>query len=185
MPVLELAKSAFVDSGVGWAVIGALLALGMTGFGSSWGMGLLGTQGIGILSEKPELFAKVFLLALLPGTQGLYGMVFAFLVIVFIGLTGAGGAAVAYTLAPATGIAIMLTGLVVGGVLMLTTIYQAKVISAGMQLVANDEEQFGRAITIQALIETFAVFALLLGILLLNGLIVDGVTIQLAAGGAR
>ncbi|MCC8165020.1 MAG: hypothetical protein LIQ31_02435 [Planctomycetes bacterium] len=44
-----------------------------------------------------------------------------------------------------------------------------------MKLVPKNEYQFGRGIILPALVETYAVFGLLVAILMLNWLLVDGV----------
>jgi V/A-type H+-transporting ATPase subunit K len=156
----------------------AALALGC--IGASYGVAITGPQGIGVLTERPELFGKVFLLTLLPSTQGLYGLVFAFLVASSIGLIS--GPEVAYTLTPVAGFAIMLVGIMVGLVQMLSSICQAKVIAAGIAMVGRQEDKFGWAIVIQALVETFSVFGLLMGILLLNWLVKSGATLAAVGG---
>jgi V/A-type H+-transporting ATPase subunit K len=136
-----------------------------------------------VLTERPELFGKVFLLTLLPSTQGLYGLVFAFLVMLRVGFIG-GGMDTAYSLTAPVGIAIMAIGILMGLVLMLSAIYQARVIASGIAMVARQEERFSWAILIQALIETFAVFGLVVGIVLLYSLVGPGVTIAAAAAAA-
>ena len=175
-----LADAGLWGTGVGWAVIGAMAALSLACIGSSYGVAITGPQGIGVLTERPELFGKVFLLTLLPSSQGLYGLVFAFLVAVSIGLTSPAGVAAAYTLTPVVGFAIMLVGIMVGLVQMLSSICQARVIAAGIAMVGRQEDKFGWAIVIQALVETFSVFGLLVGILLLNWLVKSGVTLAAA-----
>ena len=181
----HLSTVGFMETGLGWVIIGAMAALTLGALGSSCGFAITCTQGIGVLTEKPDLFGKIFLLSLLPGTQALYGLVFAFLTAaVYAGLAAEAGVAAAYSITPVVGLSIMAVGVMVGLVLGISAIYQAKVIAAGMSMTARQEEQFGRAIIIQALIETNAVFALLVGILLVNWLIKNGATINLAAGGA-
>jgi V/A-type H+-transporting ATPase subunit K len=78
----------FLESGIGWVILGAMSALVLGGIGSALGIAIAAGQGAGVLSEKPGLFGKVFLLILLPGTQGLYGLVFAFLMTLFTGIQG-------------------------------------------------------------------------------------------------
>jgi len=180
----ELFKMGFMDTGIGWAVIGSMAALTLACLGSSYGIAITGPQGIGVLTERPALFGKVILLTLLPSSQGLYGLVFAFLVAVQVGLTGANGAAVAYSLTPVAGLAICMVGVMVGVVQMISSICQAKVIASGIAMIGRQEDKFGWAIVIQALVETFSVFGLLMGILLLNWLVSDKFTYLAAAGGA-
>ena len=54
---------------------GAGLAVGLSCVGSAKGTGIAGEAGTGLLSEDPSKSGKVMVLQLLPGTQGLYGLV--------------------------------------------------------------------------------------------------------------
>ena len=53
----------------------------MAGIGSAKGVNLVAKASAGLLSEDPSKFGKAFLLQALPMTQGIYGMVAAFLII--------------------------------------------------------------------------------------------------------
>ncbi len=68
-------------TGTSFAVLGAALAVIFSGMGSSKGVGLAGEAGTGILTEDPTKFGKVLLLQALPGTQGIYGLLVAFLIL--------------------------------------------------------------------------------------------------------
>ena len=172
---MELLQFYFMDSGIGWTVLGAMFALGLGGVGSAWGISIAAGQGAGVLSEKPGLFGKVFLLILLPGTQGLYGMVFAFLATAFTGIQG--DLSRAQSLTPGIGIALCFVGALLGLVLLMSAKYQGETAAAAINLVAKKEDQFSRALILPALVETYAVFGLLVAILMLNWLIVAGKTI--------
>jgi len=67
--------------GVLMAALGAGLAVIMAGIGSIIGIGYPGRAAAGVLSEDPSKFGSLFLLVVLPGTQGFYGFVAAFLII--------------------------------------------------------------------------------------------------------
>ncbi len=165
----------FLESGIGWTVLGAMAALVLGGIGSALGIAIAAGQGAGVLSEKPSLFGKVFLLILLPGTQGLYGMVFAFLVTSFTGIQG--DLTTAAQMTPGVGLALGVVGFALGWVLLLSAKYQGQTSASAINLVAKKEDQFGRAIILPALVETYAVFGLLVSILMLNWLLVAGKTI--------
>ena len=165
----------FLESGIGWTVLGAMAALVLGGIGSALGISIAASQGAGVLSEKPSLFGKVFLLILLPGTQGLYGMVFAFLVTSFTGIQS--DLATAQQMTPGIGAALGIVGFCLGLVLLLSAKYQGETSAAAINLVAKKEDQFGRGIILPALVETYAVFGLLVAILMLNWLLVAGKSI--------
>ena len=165
----------FLESGIGWTVLGAMAALVLGGIGSALGISIAAGQGAGVLSEKPSLFGKVFLLILLPGTQGLYGMVFAFLVMTSTGIST--DLAVAQQMPVGIGGALGIVGFALGWVLLLSAKYQGETSAAAINLVAKKEDQFGRAIILPALVETYAVFGLLVAILMLSWLLVAGKTL--------
>ena len=60
-------------------MLGAGLAVCLAGAGSARGTGLAGEAGTGLLCEDPSKFGKVMILQVIPGTQGLYGLVIGFL----------------------------------------------------------------------------------------------------------
>lgn len=172
---MDLVKFYFMDSGIGWTVLGAIAALALGGVGSAQGIALAAGQGAGVLSEKPSLFGKVFLLILLPGTQGLYGMVFAFLAALNTGISTS--IRTANTLTVGVGIGLAFVGLGLGLVLWRSAVHQGETSAASINLVAKKEDQFGRALILPALVETYAVFALLMSILMLLWLVKTGETL--------
>ena len=67
--------------GLALALLGAGLAAVLSGIGSAKGTGLAGEAGTGLLCEDPSKFGKVMILQVIPGTQGLYGLVVWFFAI--------------------------------------------------------------------------------------------------------
>ena len=165
----------FLESGIGWTIMGAMAALVLGGAGSAIGISIAAGQGAGVMSEKPNLFGKVFVLILLPGTQGLYGMVYAFLVASFTGLLK--GVEVANQMTPGIGGALGAVGVCLGIVLLASAKAQGQASAAAINLLAKKEDQFGRGIILPALVETYAVFGLLMSILMLVWLLVPGTTV--------
>ena len=51
---------------------------------------MAGRAAAGVVTEDPDKFAKVLLLQLLPGTQGIYGLLVGFIALSKIGLLGGG-----------------------------------------------------------------------------------------------
>ena len=68
-------------TGSTFAVLGAALAVILSGMGSSKGVGIAGEAGTGVLTEDPSKFGRVLILQALPGTQGIYGLLVAFLIL--------------------------------------------------------------------------------------------------------
>ena len=71
-------------NGTVWALLGVALAAGLAGCGSAIGVGIAGQAAAGVVTEDPSKFAKVLVLQLLPGTQGIYGLLIAFVTLSFI-----------------------------------------------------------------------------------------------------
>ena len=59
--------------GMVYAVLGAAIAVILAGMGSAIGVGIAGQAASGVVTEDPSKFAKVLIMQLLPGTQGIYG----------------------------------------------------------------------------------------------------------------
>ncbi len=74
--------------GLALALLGAGLAAVLPGIGSAKGTGIAGEAGTGLLCQDPSKFGKVMILQVIPGTQGLYGLVVWFFAIFSMGLLG-------------------------------------------------------------------------------------------------
>ncbi len=66
------------------------VAVFLAGIGSAIGVGIAGQAAAGVVTEDPDKFAKVLIMQLLPGTQGIYGLLVAFITLSKIGLLGGG-----------------------------------------------------------------------------------------------
>ena len=80
----------FDNLGLFYALLGAALAVLMAGAGSAIGVGIAGQAASGVMTEDPSKFAKVLIMQLLPGTQGLYGLLIGFITLSKIGIIGSG-----------------------------------------------------------------------------------------------
>ena len=146
--------------GLALALLGAGLAVGMSCVGSAKGTGIAGEAGTGLLSEDPSKSGKVMVLQLLPGTQGLYGMVVWFFALTKIGIMGG--------TAPSTvaeGMNVFVACLPMAIVGMVSAKWQAKASVSSISLVAKKPDQFGKSMIFPAMVETYAVLALLISIL--------------------
>ncbi len=145
------------------AILGAALAVGFAGMGSAKGVGIVGEAGAGLLTEKPHLFGKVLVLEILPGTQGLYGFLAAFLTVNRLGLIS--GAAI--DISWEQGLMFLGACLPIAVVGYFSAVAQGKVAATGVSLIAKQEDQLVRGMTMSALVETYAVLALLVSALLI------------------
>lgn len=153
-----------VQWGTVFAAIGAALAAALAGSGSALGVGIAGQAAAGVISEDPDRFGSCLLLQLLPGTQGIYGLLIAFVIATKAGLLG-GGAAISAT----SGLNLLFASLpiAIGG--LISAIAQGKVAASGINLVGKKPEEQGKAMLMTVMVETYAVFSLLISFLLVNG----------------
>ena len=154
------------STGLAIAIIGAVLAALVAGIGSARGVGMVGEAAAGVVAEDPSKFSKVLILQLLPGTQGLYGLLTTVLVLSQLGVLGGTPAAISF----ADGVAYFCACLPIMIVGYFSAIAQARAAVAGVGIVAKNPSQNGKAITMAAMVETYAILALLVSILVLNGL---------------
>jgi len=142
------------------AILGAVLAAAVAGIGSAIGVGVAGKAAAGVTSEDPDKFSKCLVLQLLPGTQGIYGLLVAFLVFVKINLFGEVSA-----LELGEGLSYFAACMPMAIVGFLSALYQSKVACSGIALVAKRPEESGKAIILTVMVETYAVLALLVSLL--------------------
>ncbi|MGI6595670.1 MAG: V-type ATP synthase subunit K [Candidatus Ratteibacteria bacterium] len=152
-----------MNIGIIYALIGAALSVFLCGIGSSVGIGYAGREANGVLSEDPDKFGTMLLLVALPGTQGVYGFLTGFLVLMKVGILG--GEMVAITNLQGLQILIATLPIAISGTF--SAIHQGKVCAAGIAVAAKHPEASMRALVYGALVETYAVLALVISIFLL------------------
>ena len=155
----------FDNLGLFYALLGAALAVLMAGAGSAIGVGIAGQAASGVMTEDPSKFAKVLIMQLLPGTQGLYGLLIGFITLSKIGIIGSGAVAVTSS----QGLQILAACLPMAIVGLISGKYQGKT-SASIGIVAKRPEQFAKAMLFPAMVETYAILALLISFLSVNGI---------------
>ncbi len=148
-----------------WALLGAAVAA-LAGIGSAVGVGIAGQAAAGVLAEDPKKFGKTLILQALPGTQGIYGLLMAFLIFIQIGLLGGGMS----DLDVSQGLYIFASGIPIGLVGIWSGIAQGKTAAAGIMLLGKRSDQMAKGIIYAAMVETYAIFALLISILMLFNL---------------
>lgn len=173
LPGAAFAQDAIVGAetvnywGLALALLGAALATSLPCIGSSVGVSTVGQAGSGLLTEKPELAGKVITLAVLPGSQGLYGMVISLLFLFSFGGPLLSGE---INLDLPAGIALFAAFMPVTIAAAMSAPAQGKVCAAGMHMLARDSRLAGRVITLAALVETYALLGFLISFFMLNAL---------------
>lgn len=152
--------------GMVFALLGAALSALLAGIGSAIGVGMAGEAAAGVVTEEPQKFGKVLILQLLPGTQGIYGLLIAFITLSQIGVLGGKSASISLT----EGLLYFAACLPMGFVGLWSAIRQARTAVSGISLVAKKPDQMGKAIIFAAMVETYAILALLISILSIVGI---------------
>lgn len=150
-------------SGTGIALLGAALAVILAGIGSAKGVGLVGEAAAGLISENSDRFGQSLLLQALPGTQGIYGLLIAFVILSQLGLLGGNPADVTI----AQGFMYFVASLPIALVGYFSAVFQGRVAAASIGIIAKKPEDLAKGITFSAMVETYAVLALLTSILMI------------------
>lgn len=151
--------------GIVFALLGAALAALMAGVGSAIGVGTAGQAASGVVTEDPSKFSKVLLLQLLPGTQGIYGLLIAFITLSQIGILGGNA-----QMSLAKGLLYFAACLPMAIVGLWSAVHQGKTAVSCIGLVAKRPDQMGKAMIFPAMVETYAILALLISLLAVSGI---------------
>lgn len=154
-----------MEIGMGLAIGGAAFAVFLAACGSAWGIAVAAEAAGGVLTEDPDKFGRLLVMIALPGTQGFYGFLAAFFIMMKINLLG-GGIPVSLQ----SGLQLFFAGLPIGVVGLISGYYQGVAAAAGIHLIAKRPEETGKAIILPAMVETYAVLGLLATILLVSGI---------------
>ena len=151
--------------GIVFALLGAALAALLSGIGSAIGVGRAGQAAAGVVTEDPNKFGKVLILQLLPATQGIYGLLIAFMIFANIGIFGN-----PVNVSTGQGLLYLAASLPMAFVGLFSALHQSKAAVSGIALVAKRPDQMGKAIIFPAMVETYAILALLVSILAVVGI---------------
>ena len=156
---------AFFDAfaGIGLAFLGAALAVGLCCVGSAKGTGIAGEAGTGLLCEDPSKSGKVMVLQLLPGTQGLYGLVVWFFALIQMGMMD--GSAVGLTLTEGFRYFAACMPMALGG--LLSAIAQGRVAAGSINILAKKPDDWSKGLILCGIVEFYAILSLLASMLML------------------
>jgi len=165
--ILDAALAASDHWALGLAFLGAGMATAIPCYGSSIGVSIVGQAGSGLITEKPDMAGRVITLSVIPGSQGLYGMVISLLFLFNYAPPILNGTV---ALSLADGVALFGAFIPVTIACLGSSPYQGKVCAAGMHMLAKDTGLMGRVITLAALVETYALLGFLISFFMLNAL---------------
>ncbi len=147
----------------GFASIACGIAVGFAAI-SAIGQGIAASAGIATTSEREEMFGKGLVFSVIPETQAIYGLLVAILIMAFTGIITRDVTATA-----AAGLACIGSGFAVG-LAGLSAIGQGMTAAAGIGAVARRPEAMGQSLVFAVMAETFAIFGLLVAILIMFGI---------------
>jgi len=144
------------------AMFGAALSVFLGGLGSAIGCRITGQAAAGVTAEDPDLFGKLLVIELLPGTQGIYGFLIGLIVLIKTGFIGGSMMALDIDM----GLRIFIGCLPVAIVCLVSAIAQGQVAASAINMVGVKPDTSGKGITMAVTVETYAVLALLASFLM-------------------
>ena len=138
-------------------MLGAGLAVCLAGAGSARGTGLAGEAGTGLLCEDPSKFGKVMILQVIPGTQGLYGLVIGFLCLMRMGVLD--GTYVDMSLQEGLRYFAACMPIAIGGGI--------SAVAGSINILARQPEHWSKGMVLCIVVEFYAILSLLASIMML------------------
>jgi V/A-type H+-transporting ATPase subunit K len=137
-------------------IFGILMAIVPSGIGSAKGGAMIGKAAAALIAEQPEKFGQSLVLQMMSASQGLYGFIIAFLIFTNLGdgLTGL------------IALRCFGAGCIMGLSGYFTAVEQSKTATAGIQILAKKPEHSTKGVLYSAMIETYAIFAFVISVLI-------------------
>ena len=156
---------AFLESigGLALGLLGAALAAALACIGSAKGTGIAGEAGAGLVSEDPSKFGKAMIMQVIPGTQGLYGLVVWFFAIFRMGLLS--GSLPELTVAQGFQYLAACLPMALGG--LFSAIAQGRVAAASINILAKKPDDWSKGMVLCITVEFYAILALLASMLMI------------------
>lgn len=149
--------------GIALALLGSGLAAGLSCVGSAKGTGMAGEAAAGLLCEDPSKFGKAMILQVLPGTQGLYGIVVWFFAIYTMGFMGGDLSGMTLQLGWQYFGACMPMAL--GG--LFSAIAQGRVAAGSINILAKKPDDWAKGMVLCGIVEFYAILSLLASMIML------------------
>ena len=149
--------------GLGFAILGAALTAGLCCIGSAKGTGMVGEAAAGLTSEDPDKSTKCLILQVLPGTQGLYGLVVWFFALIQIGMLN--GTAADLTVTQGMQYFVACMPMALGG--LFSAIAQGRVAAASINILAKKPDDWSKGMVLCITVEFYAILALLASMLMI------------------
>lgn len=145
------------------AMLGAGMAAFLPGIGSAKGTGITGEAGAGLISQDPSKFGKALILQVIPGTQGLYGLVIWFFAMLKMGALN--GTAIDMDVSTGFRYFAACMPIAFGG--LLSAIAQGKVAAASINILAKKPDDWSKGMILCITVEFYAILSLLASFLMI------------------
>ncbi len=142
------------------ALAGIAFSVALAGIGSSLGIRYAGEAANAAMIEEPKNFGKYLVLTALPGTQGIYGFVIAFLAMSSPYITA--------QMSVASGLALFFATLPMALAGLFSGMYQGKVTAAGINMTVKHPEESGKALVLGVFVEFYAILGFVISIMLVG-----------------
>jgi V/A-type H+-transporting ATPase subunit K len=134
---------------------GCAFAIGIPSIGSAIGVGTAGAVSHGAMAKVDEGHGKFIGVSAAPSSQTIYGLILMF---VLLGKV------------KTAGLAVLFIGIFCGLAICLSAIYQGKVAATAILASSKKQEVFGKCFAAVGMVESFAIFALVAGLVMAGGL---------------
>ena len=138
-----------------FGMVGPAIALGLSAIGAAIGCGMAGVTSHGVMSRVEEGHGKILGLSAVPASQLIYG--FILMLLLSQGVKSGG----------VSSMSALAIGASSGGAIMISAIYQGLTCVSAIQAVAKKPAVFGKCFVAIGIVESFALFAMVFGKLLI------------------
>lgn len=157
-----VASKVLTEDQVFYSAIGAGVVVGITGFFSALGIGYAASSAVTAMSRKDGIFGKSLVFVILPETIVIYGLLIAILITRSLGTFGdpipvAAGSEVVLFLSALVLSLVSLTGYMLG-----------RLGATGIASLVKSDKTFGKNIVFVVLVESIAIYGVLVSILMLQ-----------------
>ena len=138
-------------------ITGIALSIVLSGIGSARGGAMIGKAAAALISEQPEKFGQSLVLQMMSASQGLYGFIVGFLIFTNLG----------DNLTFEIALKCLGAGTIMGVAGFFTAVQQSMAATAGIQILAKKPEHSTKGVLYSAMIETYAIFAFVISVLII------------------
>jgi V/A-type H+-transporting ATPase subunit K len=130
---------------------GCAFAIGIPAIGSAVGCGVAGEASHGVMAKVDEGHGKFIGISAAPSSQTIYGLILMFVLLDKVTMSGA---------------AVLFIGMLCGVAMALSAIFQGKVAATAILASSKKQEIFGKCFAAVGIVESFALFAMVAGIIM-------------------